>query len=205
MHLDHFFAVVGTAALMEQAACRALDLVQGQFDLADRLLVKVIELEEDRSLAGLQFGEELEHHLAGPIVAFDEAGAFVVRGVGAERPRHIGAGRAVIVLDQRIDLKAFEIRERRAGVIGHRIAIAGIRRVLVGAEHVAGRRQAESSRRAHAQDHGLGFDDQEFRGAGIDADGAGHAAVGGGQAGASPYSGWKSGCGRGGAADRAPS
>ena len=71
-----------------------------------------------------QFVVELEHHLARPVVAFDEARSFVVGGERAEGTGDIGAGRAVVVLDQRIDLEAFEVRECRAGVIGHRIAVA---------------------------------------------------------------------------------
>ena len=128
-------------------------------------VVQMVELEEHRPLAGLQLVVELQHHLPGPVVAFDEARALVVGRVGAERPGHIGAGRAVVVLDQRIDLEALEVRELRARVIGHRIAVTGIGGVLVGAEHVAGGRQAEPAGGAHAQDHRLGPDDQEFRGA----------------------------------------
>ena len=205
VHLDRLAAVVDAAPLLEQAACRTLDLVQRRFDLLDGLVVQMLELEEHRALAGQQLVVELQHHLAGPVVAFDEARALVVGGEGAEGTGDIGAGRAVIVLDQRIDLVAFEVRERRAGVIGHRIAVAGIGGVLVGAEHVAGGRQAQAPGGAHAEDHGLGLDDQDFGGAGVDADRAGDAAVARDSAAASPCSGWRSGCARGGAGDTAPS
>ena len=141
----------------------------------------MIELEEHRALARLQLVIELLHHLAGPVVAFDEAAAFVVGGVAAEGTGDIGAGRAVVVLDQRIDLVALEVREARAGVIGHGIAVAGIGGVLVGAVEIARGRQAEPAGRAHAQDHRLGADHQEFGRARVDADRAGDAAVLAGQ------------------------
>jgi hypothetical protein len=143
VHLDHLVAVVGAPALMEQAPGRALDIVQRLLDLADRVAMQMVELEEHRPLTGLQLIEELEHRLPGPIIALDEARAGVVGRVSAIRPRHIGAGRAVVVLDQRIDLKALEVRERSARVIGHGVAIARIGGVLRGAERIAGGRQAK--------------------------------------------------------------
>lgn len=66
---------------------------------------QVIELEEDRAIAALQLLVELQHHLAAPVVALDEALAPAVGGVAAQRasPGHVGAGRAVVILDQRVD------------------------------------------------------------------------------------------------------
>ena len=104
---------------------------------------QVVELEEHRPVAALQLAVELQHHLAAPVVALDEALPSLVGGVAAERPRDVGAGRAVVVLDQRVDLEALEVGELGAGVIGHRVAVAGVGRVLVGAEQVARGRQAE--------------------------------------------------------------
>ena len=100
-----------------------------------------------------------------------------IGGIAAERPGHIGAGRAVVILDQRVDLKAFEIGERRAGVKGHRIAVAAIGGVFISAEEIAGGRQAEPPGRAAGEDHRLGADDENFRRARIDADHAGDAPV----------------------------
>ena len=124
MHLDHALAIIGAAVLVEAAARGPLDGVENRLDLADRVAVQMVELEEHRTLAGLQFAVELLHHLPGPVVAFDEAPALAVGRICTERAGDIGAGRAVIVLDQRIDLVAFEIREPRTGVIGHGIAVA---------------------------------------------------------------------------------
>ena len=137
----------------------------------------MVELQEDRSRAALKFAPELQHHLAGPVVALDKALATVVGGVAAERPRHIGAGRAVIVLDQRVDLKAFEVGELGAGVKGHGVAVTGICRILVGAEQVARGRKPEAAGGAASEDHRLGAHDQEFAIAGVDADCARHASI----------------------------
>ena len=198
-------AIVGAAALWNRPRVGRSTLCSVFSISLDGLLVQMIELQEHRALAGLQLVVELEHHLARPVVAFDEARAVVVGREGAEGPGDIGAGRPVVVLDQRIDLEAFEVRERRAGMIGHRIAVAGIGGVLVGAEHIARGRQAEPAGGAHAQNDGLGLDHQDLRGAGVDADGAGDAAVACRSAAASPCSGSRSGSARGEAAGRAPS
>jgi hypothetical protein len=107
--------------LLEQAAGRPLHLVQRRFDLLDGLLVQMLELQEHRPLTRLQFVVEFEHHLARPVVAFDEAASFVVRRIRAEGTGDIGTGRAIIVLDQRIDLKAFQVRELDTRMIGHAV------------------------------------------------------------------------------------
>ena len=156
MHLDHPLAVVRAAIFVEPAARRPLDVVQHGLDLADGVAMQMVELQEHRPLAGLQFVIKLLHHLARPIVALDEAIALAVGGIGAERTGHIGAGGTVVILDQRIDLIALEIREPRSGMIGHRISVAGIGGILVGAPEISGLGQAETSRRAGAKDHGFG-------------------------------------------------
>jgi hypothetical protein len=61
------------------------------------------------TLAAFKLLADFEHHLPGPIVAFNEPGALAVGRIGAERAAYIGAGWAVVILDQRIDLIAFEI------------------------------------------------------------------------------------------------
>ena len=111
--------------------------MQDGFDGADGFLGEVVHLEVHRAVAALQLAPEFQHHLAAPVVAFDEALAFVVGGVAAERAGDVGAGGAVVVLDQGIDLVAFEVRELGAGVIGHGVAVAGIGGVLVRPEQVA--------------------------------------------------------------------
>ena len=138
----------------------------------------MIELEEDRPIAAFKLAIEFEHHLAAPVIAFDEAVAFGIGGVAAERPGHIGAGGAVVIFDQRVDLKAFEIGERRAGVKGHCIAIAAIGGVLVSPEEIARGWQSETPGGAAGKHHRLGADDDEFRSARIDADNPSDAAVG---------------------------
>ena len=64
VHLNHFTAIVRAAPFMESAAGRAFDLVQRVFNFLDRLIVKVIKFQEDRTLAALKFVVELPHHLA---------------------------------------------------------------------------------------------------------------------------------------------
>ena len=82
-------------------------------------LGQVIEFAEHRAVAALQFLVELPHHLPAPVVALDEAFALVVGGVATERAGDVGAGRAVVVLDQRVDLEALEVRElEHEGAIG---------------------------------------------------------------------------------------
>lgn len=137
MHLDHLRAVVGAAIGVELAATRALVAVQDFFDVLDGFLGQVIEFEEHRTIAAFQFLVELPHHLPAPVVALDEAFALVVGGVAAQRTGDISAGRAVVVLDQRVDLEAFQVRQFGPGVIGHGVAVAGIGRVFVSAHQVA--------------------------------------------------------------------
>jgi hypothetical protein len=65
-------------------------------------------------------------------------------------------------------------------MIGHRVAVAGIGGVLVGAEEVARGRQPEPPGRAHAQDHRLRLENEEFGATRVDGDGACDPAVGAG-------------------------
>ncbi len=107
--------------------------------------------------------------------------ALVVGGVAAERTGDIGAGRAVVVLDERVDLVAFEVRELGASVIGHGVAVAAIGRVLVGAEQIPRRRQPEPAGGAARHDDCPGADHQEFAGARVHPDRAADAPVRRGQ------------------------
>ncbi len=170
VHLDHLAAVVGAAPGMETAAARPLVCMKDLLDGLDRFFREVVELQEHRAVAALQFLVELPHHLAAPVVAFDEAFALAVRGETAERAGDVRARGAVVVLDQRIDLEAFEIRERGTGVIRHRIAVARVGRILVGAHQVARGRQAEAAGRAAAENHGLRADHVELGGAAVEAE-----------------------------------
>jgi hypothetical protein len=140
---------------------------------------RMVELQEHRSRAALELAPELQHHLAGPVVALDEALAAVIGGIAAERSGHIGAGRTVVVLDQRIDLEALQICELGAGMKGHGVTVAGIGRVLIRAEQITRGRQPEPAGGAAGEDHGLGAHHQKFTGAGVDPDRAGDVAVGG--------------------------
>jgi hypothetical protein len=146
---------------VELATAGALVAVQDLFDVLDGFLGQVIELEEHRAVAAFQFLVELPHHLPAPVVALDEAFALAVGGVAAQRAGDVGAGRAVVVLDQRVDLEAFQVRQLGPGVIGHGVAVAGIGRVFVGAHQVARRRQAQAPGRAAGEDHRLGLDHME--------------------------------------------
>src|SRR5690606_34295216 len=57
----------------------------------------------------------------------------------------VGAGRAVVILDQRVDLKAFDTRQFGTGVIRHRVAVTG--GVLISAVEIA---EVGRPRRPHA-------------------------------------------------------
>ena len=81
----------------------------------------------------------------------------------------VGAGRAVVVVDQRVDLKAFQVRQFGTGVIRHGITVAGIGRVFVGAHQVAGGWQPQTASRAAAQDYRFRLDHMEVGGAAIEA------------------------------------
>ena len=99
VHFYHLLAIIDAPARLEPPARRALHVVQRGFNFLDGFFVQVIEFEENRALATLQFVVELQHHLAAPVIAFDKPHTLIVRGVSTERSRDIGAGRAVIVLD----------------------------------------------------------------------------------------------------------
>src|ERR1700728_4399841 len=99
MHLDHALAVIRAAALMKAAARWTLDAMQDVLYLANGLGSEMIELQEHGSLAGSKLVVELEHHLAGPVIALDEAPSLVVGSICAERPRNISTGRPVVILD----------------------------------------------------------------------------------------------------------
>src|SRR3954452_17227621 len=98
MHFDRTVAVVVAAPLMKAPARGPLVGVQDRFDLGDRLLKQVIQLEKHRAVAALQLAPELQHHLARPVVAFDESFAAIVRRIPSERAGDIGAGWTVVVL-----------------------------------------------------------------------------------------------------------
>ena len=155
VHLDHLRAVIGAAVGVELAATRAFVAVQDLFDVLDGFLGQVIELEEHRAVAAFEFLVELPHHLPAPVVALDEAFALVVGGVAAQRAGDVGAGRAVVILDQRVDLEAFQVRQFRPGVISHGVTVAGIGRVFIGAHQVTRGRQPQTPGRAAARESRL--------------------------------------------------
>lgn len=88
-----------SAKAMEASARGTLNIVKDVFDLGDGVFVQVIEPEKDRSLSGFELVVELEHHLAGPVIALDEPVALIVGRVASERPRDIGTGGTVVILD----------------------------------------------------------------------------------------------------------
>ncbi|PQM47394.1 hypothetical protein C1Y40_02425 [Mycobacterium talmoniae] len=167
VHLDVVGAVVVAAVGVEGAAGGPLGGVQDVLQRGERLVGQMRHLQVDRSARGLDLVFDLGHHLSGPVVGVDEPLPQRVDLVSAERVRDVGAGRAVVVLDQRVDLEAFDPGQLRAGVIGHRVSVAGIGRVLVGAVQVARRRQPQPPARPGGQDHRFGADGDEFAGAGV--------------------------------------
>ncbi len=152
--------------------------MQNRLDFLNGFLGEVVQFQEHRTGTRLQLLEKLQHHLAGPVVTFDEALTKGVRREATQWAGDVGAGRAVVVFQKRIDLEAFEVREVRAGVIGHGMAITVVGGVLVGAEQVTGGWQAEAAGCASGHDYGFGADDDRLGGSGIDADHARDLAVG---------------------------
>src|SRR5471032_1135201 len=117
VHLHHLLPVIGASPGMKTSAARALVGMKDVFDRLDRFLRQMIEFQEHRPIAALQFLIKLPHHLTAPVVAFNKALALAVRRETAKRSGHISASRSVVVLNQRIDLKTLEVGKRGAGVI----------------------------------------------------------------------------------------
>src|SRR5471032_1092996 len=99
MHLDHLLPVIGASSCMETPAARTFVGMKDVFDRLDRFLRQMIELQEHRPIAALQFLVKLPHHLAAPVVAFNEALALAIRREAAKRAGHVSASRTVVVLD----------------------------------------------------------------------------------------------------------
>ncbi len=74
VHLNHALTIIRPAPFVETATARPLVGVQYLFDLADRFFGKMIELEKDGAVTALKLAIEFEHHLAAPVITFDEAG-----------------------------------------------------------------------------------------------------------------------------------
>ena len=168
VHLDVVGAVVVAAARVEGAARRALRRVQDRLQRGDGLLREMAELQVHRPPVAGHLRGELGHHLARPVVGVDEALAVPVDLVAAEGVGDVGAGGAVVVLDQRVDLEALDAGQFGARVVGHGVAVTGVGGVLVGAVEVAGRGQAEPSCGSGRQDHGAGADRHERARAGVE-------------------------------------
>ena len=168
VHLDHLVPVIGPASRMKPSPARALIRVQNLLDGLNGFFGEMVELQKDRPIAALEFLIELPHHLAAPVIAFDKAFALAVRGETAERSGHVGARGAVVVLDQRVDLEALEVRQRCARVISHRVAVAGVGGILVGSHQVSRGGQTEPARGAAAENHRLGAHHIKIRGTAIE-------------------------------------
>ena len=177
VHFHHALAVVHVSAFVEAAAGGAFVGVQNSLNFLDGFFSQVVQFQEHRAGAGFQLLEELQHHLAGPVIALDKA---LAKGVGGEAPQwagHIGTSRAVVVLEQRVYLETFQVCQVRAGVIGHGVSITVVGRVFIGAEQVTGRWQAQAASGTGSHDHGFGANDDGFRRACVHSDHAGDLAV----------------------------
>ena len=80
-----------------------------------------------------------------------------------------GRGGGVGGFEEGVDVEALEVSQLGARVVGHHMTFAGVGRVFVGAEHVAGSRQPQAPRSAGADHHRLGLDDVEVGGAAVKA------------------------------------
>ena len=109
VHFDHFLAVVVATLFVETAAAWALVGVQNYFNFADGFFGEVVQLQEHRAVAALQFAVELHHHLATPVIAFNEALTGCVGRVTSKGAGHIRTSWAVVVFDQRVDLVALQV------------------------------------------------------------------------------------------------
>ena len=180
VHLHVVGAVVVPAALVEGAPGRPLGVVQDPLDRGDRLLRQVGELEVDRAARGVDLRLHLGHHLAGPVVAVDEPVALGVDLVAAERVGDVGARRAVVVLDQRVDLEALDAAEARPR--RGRPSRSRRRRWWGSRRCRRGSRCAGRPSRPHApvaRTTAPGRDGDELAGAGVERDRADRAAVDG--------------------------
>src|SRR5476649_1514699 len=95
MHLDHLLPVVGASSRMETPSTRTFVGMKDVFDRLDRFLRQMIELQEHRPIAALQFLVKLPHHLTAPVIAFDKALALAVRREAAKRSGHVSTSRSV--------------------------------------------------------------------------------------------------------------
>ena len=167
VHLDVMGAVVVAAVGVERAAGRPLRGVQDVLQRGERLVGQMADLEVDGAARRLDLALHLGHHLARPVVGVDESFARGVDLVAAERIGHVCARGSVVILDQRVDLEAFDTRQLRTGVIRHRVAVARVGRVLVGAVEISRGGQAEPPTRTGRQNHRLRPDDHELAGAAV--------------------------------------
>ncbi len=172
VHLDVVSAVIVAAVGVEGAPGGPLGGVQDVFQRGQRLVGQVRHLEVDGSARGIDLGFDLGHHLPRPVVGVDEPLAVRVDLISAKGIGDVRARRAVVILDQRIDLEALDAGQLRARVVGHRVAVAGVGGVLVGAVQVTRCGQAEPAARAGGQNDRLGADRDEFTGAGVQRRGA---------------------------------
>ncbi len=132
MHFHHLLAIVRAAIGVELTAARALVAVQNGLDRLDGFIGEMIEFQKYRAFTAFEFPVEFPHHLTAPIIAFDKPLAAGIGGITAERARDIRARGAVVVFDQRIDLKTFQVGQFRSRVIGHGVTVTGVGGVFVG-------------------------------------------------------------------------
>ncbi len=177
IHLDAVGAVAFAPAFVEAASAGAFVIPQNGFDFVDGVVVEVVHLQVHRAFAGVQLFVDLQHHLAAPVVAVDEPVALGVGGVSAEGAGHVGAGGAVVVFNQRVDLEALDVGELGPGVVGHGVAVARVGGVLVGAVEVARGGQTQATTGPGAEHNGLGLNYHHVAVAHVETHGPGDATV----------------------------
>src|SRR5471032_1007297 len=168
VHLHHLLPVIGASSRMETPPARTFVGMKDVFDRLDRFLRQMIELQEHRSIAALKFLVELPHHLTAPVVTFNKALALAICREAAKRSSHISASGTVVVLDQRVDLKTLKVGKRGAGVIGHRVTVTCVGRVLVSAHQIARCGQPQPACGTATQDHGLRTNDIKVGGTAVE-------------------------------------
>ncbi|KAF0962491.1 hypothetical protein MLGJGCBP_04460 [Rhodococcus sp. T7] len=177
VHLDVVAAVVVPAVRVERAAGGAFGGVQDRLERVEGFLRQVADLEIDGAARGFDLALDLAHHLPRPVVGVDEPLPLGVDLVAAERVRDVRAGRAVVVLDQGVDLEALDAAQFGARVVGHRVTVARVGGVLVGAVEVPRRREPQPAARAGREDDRFRADRDELARAGVQRGGADGPAV----------------------------
>ncbi|MNF78672.1 hypothetical protein D3C84_608650 [compost metagenome] len=138
MQLDHVGPIVLAPAGMEPVPARPLVVVENRLNLGNRFIIEMRQLQVERPLAFVRHFPHIHNELAAPIVAACHPLALAVGGIAAERTCDVRTCGTVIVLHGRVNLVALNTCQLDACMVRHCVALARIRRILIGAVQIAG-------------------------------------------------------------------